>query len=557
LAVARSRHDPASVVQCSEGRLTVLVGDPIVRVKGQAALWFIGSRREAVEDLLMAPGPVPWAEHLEGHFALLALDLSGRNGRLVTDLFSFIPVYQAMRVGYEGSGLVLGTHPDAVARAAGLAHQVDAVAAAELILSLRCSFPHTIYPGVVQLTPGTDRTFQPAGLGEPNHRYWQPAEGNPYRSPQEAAEELRAAVAESAKAACAGQPEVGLLLSGGEDSRVMLGAVPDGTRVRSFAYATLPETREVRMAARAARAHRSDFTVGVRPADDYLASFAPVARLVGSQHLLLDVHGYGLHDTLGLAELPLVLGGLSANVLFKGLYEPRPPSRARPVVPTLSGLRPDLGLAVAERKAAARQWMAGIRPATAAEWVGHYPFSLRKHGAALHGNRRLFRSHEVFHATRCLQVAAALPPEWKRGGWLFREAVRPILATTWWLPHVRGYWPYFGRGVNSVLKPGFVAGRILWTMGQGRSPRRQSPWPNWERVAAAPAAEQLRRAYPIATGPLAELFGEGTPAGIDAAVARWSALRRLMVLQLAVLLGETCAVPPPAERSRMLAAVSS
>ncbi|MFN2316870.1 MAG: asparagine synthase-related protein [Gemmatimonadales bacterium] len=537
LAVARAHHDPPEVVRLESGLLTVLLGNPLVRRAGLGAPWYVGDRRQDVHQFLSGGDHPAWTELLDGHFALLAVDTVTASGQVVTDFMSHVPVYAAARsVGHEREALMLGSHPDALARAAGLADRIDLVTAAELVLSLRCTFPHTIYEGIRQLPPGSSRSFGPDGWAGPPVCYWSPRETAAPENRRAAAAELHEATREFVASQCSGHPEVGLLLSGGEDSRALLGAIPDGPRVHAFTYADAADTREARIAAATARIHRASFTVGVRARDHYTRHFETVARLVGSQHLLLDVHGFGMHRELGIRDLPVVLDGLSANVLFKGhCHAKRRVSRAG--VPATALIPADLVDAVVARKAAFRDWVAGFRPTTAEEWMAFYPFSVRKHGGVLHGNRRLFRSVEPFHALRGLQVAAACPPNWMRGGWLFRRAMRPVLAPTRWLPHARGYFPYFGRLPNLVLEPAFVLGRAATSMATGRSPAQQHPWPDWKRLADSPAAVSIGRNHPIADTPLGHIFGGKSANDIDREVARWPALRRLMLLQLSVLHG--------------------
>ncbi|MEW5927622.1 MAG: asparagine synthase-related protein [Gemmatimonadota bacterium] len=544
LAVALAHHDRAVLVE--DGRwISVLVGDPVVRVPGTAAgRASVGDRRGGAHPLLGAEEGVAWDERLDGQFAALAINTFSGSGRVVTDLFAFVPVFAA-EAG-EG-GLVLGTHLDALAWAAGRNRDVDPVSAADLVVNLTVTFPHTVFRGVEQLWPGTERGFAAGrGWSGPGRTYWQPTENNPYGSLAEAAEALREGFAEGVRAACEGEGTVGLLLSGGEDSRAVLGAVPAGVGVRAFVFGDR-ENREVRVARAVARAHGAELVPGWRHPDHYARGFAEVAALVGSGQLFMDVHGWGFHESLGIRDLPVVLGGLSSDSLLKAdkLGESTSGSaagadRIRAELPPTAPVREELAAAVAERRAAFRHRLAELRPESAAEWERVWPFPMRKHAANVHGNRRLFAAHEAYHCNAVVKVAAAVPVRWKTDRALFTRAMRPFFARTWHVPHSRWRYPYFGRAANLALLPGLAAARAVRALATGELRARQGPWPKWSHVASSRAAEELRRAHPLLSSPLASVFAPGATEDDVARAVRegWHPLRRLVALQAAYLLGK-------------------
>ena len=527
VAVVAGPHDAPPATD--DGRfLSVLVGEPIVRIGAEpAGLSWRGGRRAALHDLLAAGGDRAWVDHLDGHFALLGVDLVGGGGSLVTDLFGFVPVFTS--TDGEG-GLVIGTHLDAVARAAGRQRDVDLVSAADLVATLTCTFPHTFYRGVEQAAPATARAFAGGRWTDSGRAFWRPEERNPFRSVHDAAEALRHAVREDLRVACDGLGTVGLTLSGGEDSRALLGALEGLATVRAFTYAQW-ESREVRIARRVARAYRAELVVGRRGPAHYLDGFEDVASAIGAHHLFMDVHGYGFHRSLGMRELPIVLGGLSSDSLLKSEYGARPGSRAPVDVPREPMLREELVREARARKTAFRDWLAELRPETADEWRVLWPFSMRKHGGNLDGNRRLFRSHEVYHATGVLRVAAAVPPDWKRHRRLFHLAMRPFLARTRWVPHANLRYPAFGRWANLLLVPGLAAGRGVRAVLTGQTRARHRPWPKWGTVARSAEAERAWREHPVTESPLAGLF-DPPAEQVATALRRWSSLHQLMLLQL-------------------------
>jgi hypothetical protein len=534
LAVARGRHDPPEVLVEDGGWLSVLVGDPIVRITPEPpGLSRLGDRRRAVHRLLRDGPAAAWDERIDSGFAALAVDAEQGGGMIVTDAGSFVPVFGARMDG--GGGWIAGTHLDAVARAAGRGGRIDPVSAADLLVNLTCTYPHTLYDGVEQLPPAAAIPFRADGAADGEPRiYWRPTEDNPYASVRDAAEALREALVEQVGAICRDVPEVALLLSGGEDARAVLGAVPEDVRVRAFVYADW-ENREVRVARAAARAYGATLTFGRRAADHYADGVEAVAGMIGGHNLFMDVHGWGFHERLGLRDFPAVLGGLSSDSFLKAPYVPDESTGARPLPPA-SILRGDLLDQVVARRLAFRRWLAEFRPASAAEWEVLWPFTQRVHGANYHGNRRMFASQEPYHANAVVRIAAAVPAEWKRHRRLFHAAMKPLFRRSWAVPHSRWRYPYFGAAANLPLAAGLRLTRGVHALLSGELRARQHPWPKWRTVARSEAATAKLHRYAPWDGPLREIFTDPSAEAVVASIrSEWHPLRQLILLQLGYL----------------------
>lgn len=541
LAVARAPHEPEPVAEDAAG-LTVLVGEPLASgVNGTLPETRAGLHR----DLLA--GPAQWDDLLDGPFAALAI-APGGGGRVVTDLFAWIPVFRSEPAG---GGLVAGTHVDAVAEAADRQDALDPVSATEFVAFFVCTFPHTLYAGVSQLPPAAELPFADGAWGTVR-RYWEPRETNDFRSLDAAAEALRDALRADVAAACAGHAEVGLLLSGGEDARAVLGAIPPGPRVHTFTY-TAAENREVRAARRAARAFGATHTFLRREPGHDLRHFREVASLIGSHNQFIDVHNFRIHAELGLERLPVVLGGFSSDALLKA-DNVRSGAQKRVLrgqsagigplrLPQLPGVRADLLAAAAARRTAFRDALCELRPESADEWLYVYPFSMRKYAANFHGSRRLFRSHEPFQGNAAVRTAAAVPQRWKVRRRLFHRAVRPLLGPSWWVPHSRNRIPYFSHSVNAALRPLLGGARDLRDLLKGERAANQESWPIWSELVKRPEAADARRAFPLERSAAGAILEPGA----GARVAEWAPLRQLAALQLAFATAPQ-PTPTPSER---------
>jgi hypothetical protein len=540
LAIARAPHDPEPLLQDARA-VSVLIGEPMARLASAAGPAVEPAHRARVHAALAAPAETAWEDALDGPFAALFIDLEHGGGMVVTDLFAWIPVFSA----FAGDGLVLGTHPDAVARIAGAA--VDPVSAAELVAHLTITWPRTLYDGVTQVAPGTERGFDADGWMDSGRQYWRPEERDDvYPTIDAAAEALRTALVDDVQLALSGQEHAGLLLSGGEDSRAVLGAVPPGVRVTGFTYADA-DNREVRSARRVARAYGAAFVFGRRAGDHYLRGLEPVARMVGSQNEYIDAHGYGFHTELGLADLPIVLGGLSSDALLKADNVPArrvaavlrgEVSAIRPApLPSMVGIRPALLAEAAERRNAYRAELARLRPRSADEWSRIYPFTMRKYAANHHGNRRLFRVHEPFMSNPVVRLAASVPQRWKVNRRLFHLAIAPLLQPSWWVPHSRNRFPSLGVRGNAIARPLLGLARDARALATGEWRANQESWPLWDKLVQSPAMSQAEARVPLAASALAEIVETADDARIREQMRTWPPRQRLTALQVAYLTG--------------------
>lgn len=540
LAVARAPYHPDPAWEDARS-VSLVAGEPFARVDGMIAGPALErARRESIHRLLVEGATEGWDDRLDGPFAAIALD-DARGGMVATDLFGWIPLFAA-EVRDPEPRLVIGTHVDAVAQAAGLRGEIDPVSAVELMGYFTIAHPRTLYPGVTQLSPGCTRRFGTDGWTTPERVYWRPVERTDFAGIDDAADALRAALVADVALAVDTHPRVGMLLSGGEDSRAVLGALPRGVDVQGFIY-TEADNREVRSARRVARAYGAALRWEPRPPLHDLRHLETVAAMVGTQNEFIDVHGYGLAASMGIDRLPVVLGGFSSDALLKadnvtGSSRRRVLRGALPGVraaepPPLPGIRPELVRAAADRRDAFRRHLAEIRPESAEEWSYIYPFTMRKYASGFHGNRRLFRSHEPFQSNPVVRIAAGVPQTWKVERRLFGRAVRPLLAPSWWVPHTRNRMPYFPQTVNAVARPLLGLARDLRALATGTTGANQESWPVWEAFVRAPEMDAKTREHPIADSPLGALFDATDP---DAAIRDgWKPLRRLAALQLACL----------------------
>jgi asparagine synthase (glutamine-hydrolysing) len=200
---------------------------------------------------------------LNGMFGLAIWDARQKRLVLARDPFGIKLLYYRV----DGGELYFGSEMRAVRAAM---HEKPEIDPGSLNLFLRYRFtpsPNTILKGVYKLAPGTKLTAQDGHYKVSRWYQFKPRPFSPAKSPDEAKEELLALYKQAIKRQLISDVPVGLLLSGGIDSGMLLALM----NLNGSSWPT--------------------YTVGYGSsyADDELADGAESARVLGSKHTSVTI----------------------------------------------------------------------------------------------------------------------------------------------------------------------------------------------------------------------------------------------------------------------------
>jgi asparagine synthase (glutamine-hydrolysing) len=196
---------------------------------------------------------------LNGMFGLAIWDVRQRRLVVARDPFGIKLIYYRIE---DGSSLYFGSEVRPTLATTSGKTEIDTTS---LNLFLRYRFtpsPYTIFKGVRKLAPGTKLTVQNGACEVSRWYKFKPEPFRPAKSPDEAAEELLSLYKAAIKRQLISDVPVGLLLSGGIDSGLLLALM----NLNGSSWPT--------------------YTVGYGSsfADDELADAAETARVLGSKH---------------------------------------------------------------------------------------------------------------------------------------------------------------------------------------------------------------------------------------------------------------------------------
>ncbi len=136
----------------------------------------------------------------------------------------------------EDNKLFLGTHMDTLAKTAGRTDNVDTASLADFVLNGGAvTYPYTVYKDIYLALPASI-TIETADRVLTTETYWFPEETNPYKNINEAATALRESLKKHVNRITENMKEVAQFLSGGEDSRTLLGLIPSDLKRDAFIF---------------------------------------------------------------------------------------------------------------------------------------------------------------------------------------------------------------------------------------------------------------------------------------------------------------------------------
>ena len=464
LAVSRNLYNGFQPHENDE-HLTVVIGGPVLTFRDNRFLTYndpFAGTLSVYERII--EGSIKWDEDLSGPFVILLIDKIHRKIQCITDLMLFIPVYK-----HCSNGLVcLGTHVDALAKSAAQQHAIDKASLVDFIINSMVIHPYTMYQSIRQCTPAAIHYFQPSTSSftelEPEV-YWKPAVKSCYNNINEAALDLRNAITTYIYRATEGMDHVAQFLSGGEDSRAVAGLLPKNLKKDAFVFLDFMN-REGNIARKISEKYGINLDVRFRKTKHYLNILPEASDLVGSGQQYLNAHTLGFHRDCQLDQYHAVFGGLLANAFLKGSDSEKTKWQRRLsiiyeiVVMDERHFQPfrhdlfndEILLEIDKRHRDFRNHFRDKKNDSLHDWFLNWPRIMGEAHPGIAVNRRLFRSYEPFMSTEVVKIASKIPLSWKLNRKVYLLAMRPFLKPAQWVPHGKGWLPYYNWWTNLPVR---------------------------------------------------------------------------------------------------------
>jgi len=482
----------------TDKHIVVVLGGPLPRkdftvangeIEDDGTKWII-DHWKIKKDLI-------WDEDLVGHFLVVCIDKEMKCIEVVTDINSFVPVYEfkskEQRIKYN---ITLGSHADALALATGQEKNIDPISIADFLTYNTVTFPYTLYCNIKELLPGSIISYNSSGQNFVD-QYWVPKEKTCTMTFQQAAKELREIIKSNIERICAGQKRVGILMSGGEDSRAVATLIPKSVSTQAITFVD-SINREAKIAEKVCKKLGIQWKPVIRTPTHYLDNAKSSLRLSESHNFFLHAHANGFVKYLP-SEVR-TLGALASDSFFKGhriqglkkwgiTLKINTEKWQFVNQESINYFSSDLRKSLLERRLQRNTKLKLVRPNSWAEWHSLHPATMCTDFTYLIINRRIFSSYEPFCDAKVFKLSNEVPQSWKINRRLFHAAMKPIFKKTWFIPHGNGFFPYFGIKVNTpLLVYRAIKTKIskhLYQLGILSRPKNEGPWPEWADVVAS------------------------------------------------------------------------
>ena len=491
----------------TEDFLLIVIGGPILNFRDNNFISANGGNEGtiAINRRWKEQKKIVWDEDLSGPFVIFNFDKRNGHIELISDMMSFIPVYSNL----QNDILVIGTHIDTIARINN--NSLDKVSIADFILHEVVTYPYTIYNGIKQLAPATIHNWN---LETQKNKfsqtcYWLPREVKNIDNIDNIAKELNKSLNKYVNRVIHSKAKVATFISGGEDSRVVLSAIPKEYPKDSFIFVDKPNY-EALIAKKVTKKLNAKIFIEEREPDHYWHILKAACDLIGTCGDYAHVHSYGFHKHCSFDNYDVIFGGFLADTLLKGHHVakkkipkflhffPIPEIAKVSQFDYISSnnffLDPMVISKIKERRISHYQRIKELRPESVKEWFNIWPISMHNDIPNIYGNRRLFRSYEPFTDSAIVKISSVSPQSYKLNRRLFQKAFKNLYRKTKFIPHASGYYPYLPWYFN---KPILAMNKTYKKIEEifKKDLKNEGSWSNWDELIKSNMAYKISNKY--------------------------------------------------------------
>jgi hypothetical protein len=305
-------HDPHSGVRCVVGGR--LCWSPEAWQRAEWLPYEGGVANRGILERYLTRGADSVAPY-NGAATILIWDPRERVVHLWTDQFGYHP---AFLYGVDPNRpTVFTSFPDAVKADPALQVRPDFVSMAEFLRAWRVTPPNTYYEKLKHVGAAIYMRWNFKTGAVLRHEYWRPFENDFFPTMEDAADALASALRAAVSERTAVAERSVFFVSGGADSRVMLYAANDPTKVWGINLYETP-THESAIAKALCERVGSNYVGFGRDNDYYPRMQAENVRWSGAMWSAEDNHYLGVHDVVEKLGGDLVMTACTTDWVFKG-----------------------------------------------------------------------------------------------------------------------------------------------------------------------------------------------------------------------------------------------
>lgn len=259
-------------------------------------------------------------KELNGAYTIIVIDQDTNTIHLVTDRCG---MFQCFHFERKAASLFFSSNSDVLAKTCGVSMHWDMTSLSEFVMSGKVSFPYTYYSAIRSLQPGTIFTYrlnEQSDISFSSVRYFDFVfEPKNAANLDGIAEELASATVSAVqKRTLPMFGKCAIALSGGLDSRTLLGAIKDRSNVVAFSFFD-EENYEFRIAQKIARKAGIDIIPLKRDFDHYGNSSVACVKIGCAMGNCFNNHFLGFRENFKEHGIQNILSGFYFDYMFKAL----------------------------------------------------------------------------------------------------------------------------------------------------------------------------------------------------------------------------------------------
>ena len=259
-----------------------------------------------------------WIMDVEG--ASAQIFISDGSLRVITDLLASIPIYSATD---KQGNIYLSSYLNSVSGSSGN-YEFDGASLVEFLALGTVTFPHTMYCNITQLCPASVTNFSINKFTVSTQNYWLPSNHNRFFSFEEAVDAVDAQLHRSISLYMKNEKNRALLMSGGEDSRLLASIMRKYGNLNSYILLD-HDNREFNLASKVAKCLNFELTSIIRPKTFYFDILDQASLLSGdcSQYMHLHALTEPITSSHSLDSKNRIATGYLSDAVLKGSRVPK------------------------------------------------------------------------------------------------------------------------------------------------------------------------------------------------------------------------------------------
>lgn len=420
------------------------------------------------------------------------VQISNNGIDIITDLLASIPVYKAKSNHAE---IFFGSYINIVSKFSQNI-SFDNVALVEFLTLGTVTYPYSIYQNIKQISPSAVSKYCSVSQKCTNEHYWKPFKNKMYIKIDDAVSDINNILHKSIKRYMNQSIKRPILMSGGEDSRLLANIMKNYGDLEGYILLDRPN-RELKLATKSANKIGFDLKTFFRPESYYFDIMVDAIRTCGDTSQYMHLHTIN-NNFLSLLPEELdqkIATGYLSDAVLKGSrinknkwlkkigidYISKSNGISILSATKLTIFKPDLVEAVNIRRERLRSMELYKDLDTNDEFFGFNPISHYKSSPFSTGQRRFISLYEPFASNAMIDTAARIPISYKLNRRVFNALFKLNCTNVKFVGHTEGHFPYFGYKINFFIG-NFIKLKKLMLRKKGKN---NGPWADYKKMSSS------------------------------------------------------------------------